>query len=133
PLAAPVRPAGDGELRVVQRAVAGRVVEEQLDLTELDRAAPVRARVEHVVWLLGPQLGGSEGASRPHDRVGDVGLPGAVRPDDHGDARLETNLDRLGERLEAAQLDRAQVHERGRLASGADGERERGAPVFGYG
>ena len=37
-------------------------------------------------------------------------LPGAVRPDDDRDPRLEAHLDRVDERLEAAQLDRLQVH-----------------------
>ena len=46
----------------------------------------------------------------PDDRVGDVRLPGAVRPDDDGHSRLEPHLDRIRERLEAAQLDRAQEH-----------------------
>ena len=37
----------------------------------------------------------------------------ADRPDDDGDARLETDLDGFRERLEAAQLDRTEVHATG--------------------
>src|SRR5207253_1099138 len=51
---------------------------------------------------------------------GDVGLAGAVRADDDADARLETDLDRVGERLEAAQLDRLEVHAPRTLPRAAD-------------
>ena len=54
---------------------------------------------------------GRQRAGRPDDRVGDVRLAGAVRPDDDGDAGLELQLERVRERLEAAQAERAQVHE----------------------
>ena len=91
-----------------KRAVA--VVEQELDLAEAGRAARAAAGEQDVVRLLGPQLGRAQGARRPADPVGDVGLAGAVRPDDHADARLETDLDRVGEGLEATQLDGAQMH-----------------------
>ena len=109
-LAAPVEPAGDRELRVRERAVAVLVVEEELDLTPIGRPARAGAGVDDVVGLLGAQLGRAQRAGRPDDRVRDVRLPGAVRPDDDGDSRLEAHLDRIRERLEAAQLDRAQEH-----------------------
>jgi len=106
-LAPAVEPAGNRKLGVRQRPFAVGIVEEQLDLAEvLGRTAPA-AGEEDVVRLLGPQLRGSHRPRRPDDGVGDVRLPGAVRPDDHGDARLEANLDRFRERLEAAQLDGA--------------------------
>ena len=106
PLPAPVQPARDRELAVVDRASAVRVVEQELDLAELGGAPAGRAGEDDVVRLLRPELGRAQRAGRPADRVGDVRLPGAVRPDDDRDARLETNLDGIGERLEAAQLDR---------------------------
>ena len=112
-LAVPVamRPADDGELGYVERAVAGLVVEEKLDLAPV-RGRPVpRAGVEDVVRLFGAQLGGAEAPRRPHDRVGDVRLSRAVRADDHGNARLEAHLDRVRERLEPPDLDRAEIHE----------------------
>ncbi len=88
------------------------VVEHELDLAVIGRCAGRRAAEEDVVRLLGAHLGRCQRARRPHDRVGDVRLPRAVRPDDDRDPGLEAHLDRIGERLEAAQLDRAQVHRR---------------------
>ena len=110
PLAAAVQPASDRELRVVDRQGSVGVVEEELDLAEAGGAPRAAAGEEDVVGLLGPQLRRAQGAGGPADRVGDVGLARAVRADDHADARLETDLDRVGERLEATQLDGAQMH-----------------------
>jgi hypothetical protein len=112
-LAAAMEPAGDRELGVGQRAVAVRVVEQQLDLAEVVGRPAAAAGEEHVVGLLGPQLGGRERPGRPDDRVRHVRLARAVRAHHHGHARLEANLDRIRERLEAAQLDRAKVHAQG--------------------
>jgi hypothetical protein len=86
------------------------VVEEELDLAVVGRRTVLAAREEDVVGLLGSQLARSEASGGPEQRIGDVRLAGAVRPDDDGDALLEANLDRVGKRLEAAQLDRSQVH-----------------------
>ena len=92
--------------RVVERGpIAVRVVEDELDLAVVRRRAARGAGEEHVVGLLGAQLGRAERAGRPDDRVGDVRLARAVRADDDGDARLEPHLDRVRERLEAAQRD----------------------------
>src|SRR6476661_1817503 len=110
PLAAAVQPPRDRELRVVDGQGTVGVVEEQLDLAEVGRPTRSAAGEEDVVGLLGPQLGRTERAGGPADRVGDVGLARAVRTDDHADARLETDLDRVGKRLEATQLDGAQMH-----------------------
>src|SRR5262249_18000331 len=88
------------------------VVEEELHLAELRRPASRAAGEEDVVRLLGAQLLRRERSRRPDDRVGDVRLPRAVRADDDRDSWLEPDLDRLDERLEAAQLDRAQMHGR---------------------
>ena len=94
--AAAMQPARHRELRVVDGQRAVGVVEEELDLAEVRGAARAAAGEEDVVGLLGAQLGGAERAGRPADRVRDVGLARAVRADDHADARLETNLDRVG-------------------------------------
>ena len=110
-LAAAVQPTRDRELRVVDGQRPVGVVEEELDLAEVGRPARAAACEEDVVGLLGAQLARAERAGRPADRVGDVGLAGAVRTDDDADARLEPDLDRVRKRLEATQLDRAQVHE----------------------
>ena len=105
--AAAVQPPRDRELGVRQRPFAFRVVEEQLDLAEVFGRAAAPSCEEDVVRLLRAELGGGQRAGRPDDRIGDVRLAGAVRTDDDGNARLETNLDRFRERLEAAQLDGA--------------------------
>ena len=118
-LGAAYEPPRDRDLREVEigpRAVL--VVEDELDLAVrcgLPVAAPCE---EHVVGLLGAQLGRRQRAGGPDDGVGDVRLAGAVRPDDDGDARLERDLERVGERLEAADAKRAQVH-RGRILTTA--------------
>ena len=108
PLAAALQPAherhlGEGELG--ERAVL--VVEEKLDLAVVGRRPVLPAREEDVVWLLGAQLARSEASRGPEQRIGDIRLAGAVRPDDDGDALLEAHLDRVGKRLEAAQLYRS--------------------------
>ncbi len=110
-LAAAVQPARDRDLGEVEVAeVAALVVEDELDLAALGRRAALRAVEEDVVRLLRAQLGRRQRAGGPDDRVGDVRLAGAVRADDDGDARLELQLERVRERLEAAQAERAQVH-----------------------
>ena len=105
-LAAAVQPPRDRDLREVELAeAAALVVEDELDLAALRRRPALGAVEEHVVGLLGAQLGRGQRAGRPDDRVGDVRLARAVRPDDDGDARLELQLERVRERLEAAQAD----------------------------
>ena len=81
---------------------------------------PRGAGEEDVVGLLGTELGRGEAAGCPEQRVGDVRLAGAVGPDDDGDARLEPDLDRIGERLEAANVDRAEMHGGPTLTPAAD-------------
>ena len=72
----------------------------------------------------------SDGRQRsrgPDDRVGDVRLAGAVRADDDGDARLELELDRVDERLEAADPDGLEVHVRATLTTSPDDRLKPGA------
>ena len=128
-LASAVQAARDRHLRPLERPVARSVVEEELDLAVLRGLARRAAREEHVVGLLGAQLVGRQRARGPDDGIGDVRLPGAVRPDDDGHSRLEPDLDGIGERLEAAQLDRTEVHALGRLAARTDGEARPGQYV----
>ena len=112
-LAPAMEAARDGDLGEIDRQRVIGVVEEELDLAEVGGAAAGRAREENVVRLLRAQLERAERAGRPADGVGDVRLAGAVRPHDDPDALLEANFDRVRERLEAANLDRAQMHRRG--------------------
>ena len=115
------KPARDRHLREVEVGPdAVLVVEDELDLAVLRGLAIPASRKEDVVRLLRTKLGRRQGAGRPDNRIGDVRLPRAVRPDDDGDARLEVDLERVRERLEAADAERAQVH-RGRILTvGAD-------------
>ncbi len=112
-LPAAVQPARNRHLREVelrQRAVL--VVEHQLDLAGAGRGPALRAREQDVVRTLGPQLARALTPRGPEQRVGDIRLPGAVRPDHDRDTRLQPDLDRVRERFEPADLDRLQVHRR---------------------
>ena len=124
PLAAAHEAALDRDLAEVEllAEAAVLVVEDELDLAVLGRRPVAAAGEEDVVGLLGAHLGRRQRARRPDDRVGDVRLPRAVRSDHDRDPGLEGHLDRVGERLEAAQLDAPQVHARARLAVAADGD-----------
>jgi hypothetical protein len=120
-LAASVQAAGDrdlAEFEGLERAVG--VVEQQLDLAPVCRRAAGGAGKEDVVGPLGAELRGRERPGGPEQCVGDVGLARPVWADDDRDPPLEPHIDRIRERLEAAQLDRAQVHAFGTLTSRAD-------------
>src|SRR5204863_9808667 len=113
--------ARDRDLAEVElRELPVGVVEQELDLAPIGRGTIRGAGKQDVVGLLGAQLRGRQRARGPEQRVGDVRLPRSVWPHDHGDAALEADLDRIRERLEAAQLDRAQVHAGRTLATRAD-------------
>ena len=108
-LAAAVEAPRDRELGELERPVTVLVVEEKLHLAEGGGVTPTPTPEEDVVRLLCPELARAQASGSPDDRVRDVRLARAVRPDDDGHARLEAHLDRVRERLEAAQLDRSQV------------------------
>ena len=106
PLAAAVQAARDRDLGEIEPTeVAVLVVEDELDLTRVGRLASGGPVEEDVVGLLGPHFARRQAARRPDDRVGDVRLARAVRADDDRDTGLERQLERVGERLEAAQLE----------------------------
>ncbi len=116
------QPTGDGDLGEVEVGPgAVLVVEDELDLAVLRRLPIAPAREKNVVRLLRAELRRCQRARRPDDGVGDVRLAGPVRPDDDGHARLERDLERFRERLEAADAERAQVHRSGILAAAPDG------------
>ena len=78
------------------------------------RAGPVEDDVFHAMTAEGL---GALLAEGPAQRVGDVRLPAAVRPDDRRDARKDLHLRPVGEGLEAEQRDRLQPHARQALVS----------------
>ena len=95
--------ARDRDLAEVElRPDAVLVVEDELDFAMVGRLSVAAAREEDVVGPLRSELRRRQRAGRPDDGVGDVRLPRPVRTDDHGHARLERDLQRVGERLEAA-------------------------------
>ena len=99
PLASSVQTAHDGHLGGQVGQCGVLVVEHELDLAVGDRLSASPSREQHVVGLLGAELVRAQAPRRPQQRIGHVRLPGAVRPDDHGDARLEAHLDRFGKDL----------------------------------
>jgi hypothetical protein len=92
---------------------AGRpvgVVDHDLDLGRGARRSLPTPREDHVLHRLAANGERPLLAERPQHTVGDVGLPAAVRTDDHADARGELELGALGEGLEALQGYRLEVH-----------------------
>ncbi len=111
PLGPTHEPAGYGDLAEVEiRPRVVLVVEDELDLAVLSRLSIAAAGEENVVGLLGAKLRRGQRTRRPDDGIRDVRLARAVRADDDGHARLECDLERVRERLEAADAERAQVH-----------------------
>ncbi len=102
--------AGDRDLGVVDRQGAVGVVDGQADLGPAQRRAPGGAGEDDVLHLAAAQALGPLLAHDPGEGVDDVGLAGAVRADDAGDARLEAHRRRRGEGLEALQGQRLEVH-----------------------
>src|SRR5205085_3505497 len=76
PLAAAVQPPRDRDLGEVElREPTVLVVEQELDLAERRRRAVARAGEQHVVRLLGAELGRRQRSGGPEERIGDVRLP----------------------------------------------------------
>ena len=94
-LTATVKPARDREFAERERPVSVSVVEDELNLTRVDRRLPRTSREENVVGLLGPQLARRETAGRPDDGIGDVRLPRPIGPNHDRHARLELELERF--------------------------------------
>ena len=107
-LAAAMKSAGNRELGKLDRSLTVLVVEKQLDLRVVGCGTARPASEEDVIRFLGAELARAQASRGPDDRVGDVRLPGAVRSHNHGHARLEPDLDGVGERLEAADFDGSQ-------------------------
>ena len=109
-LAGAVCAARHGHLGELDRHPAVRVVQVQRDLRQAHLPALVGAGEDHVLRLAGTDLLRRLFAERPAQRVGHVGLAGAVRPRDDGHARPELEPLPVRERLEAVNLESPQVH-----------------------
>ena len=114
----------DGDLGVVDRQRAVGVVDGEADLGAAQRgpaagaAGAGRAGEDDVLHLAAAQRLGALLAHDPGEGVDDVGLAGAVRPDDAGDARLEVEGRRGREGLEPLEGEALQVHARELLDPG---------------
>ena len=114
--------ARDRDLAVVDLVAEAAVgiVEDELDLAVVRRGMGRGAAEQHVVRLLCPHLRRRQRTGGPDDRIGDVRLARAVRSHDDGNPRLELQLKRVHERLEATNLDRLQVHVKPTLTKPSD-------------
>ncbi|MFO1069176.1 MAG: hypothetical protein U1E14_11700 [Geminicoccaceae bacterium] len=74
----------------------------ELDLGDVEGGAAGGAAEDDVVHLVAAQAAGRGLAHHPAQRLDDVGLAAAVRPDDPGQPGVDRQLGRLAERLEAA-------------------------------
>ena len=110
PLAGAVEAAHDRHLGGPEPQEPLAVVQHELDLGALARLATGGAGEDHVLHRLAAHRHRRLLAERPQDRVGDVRLARAVGADDHAHARTEFQPGPLGERLEALQRDRLEVH-----------------------
>ena len=104
--------AGDRHLGVVDRQRAVGVVDRQGHLGAAERRAAGGAGEDDVLHLAAAQRLGALLPHHPRERVDDVGLAGAVGAHDAGDARLEPQVGRRGEGLEALQGEALDVHGR---------------------
>ncbi len=102
--------AGDGHFGVLDRQGAVGVVDGEADLGPAERGAPAGTGEDDILHLAAAQRLGALLAHHPGERVDDVGLAGAVRPDHAGDAGLEAQGGGGGEGLEPAQRQTLQVH-----------------------
>src|SRR5262249_36165540 len=105
-LAVAFDPPLDGDLVVVDREAAGRVVEDHRDFGEGGSWGPLPANVDDLLHLLAAEVASLAGSEHPLDRVDDVRLARTVGTDDGRDAAVEGDLGLPGEGLEAQQLQR---------------------------
>ena len=94
-----------GQLELVDlpepRHHEGRAAQMELDLGEIERRPRGGAGEDHVVHLAAAQPARRGLAHDPAQRVDQIRLAAAVGPDDAGQARLDQQLGRVPERLEA--------------------------------
>ncbi len=104
--------AGDGDFVELGAELVLAVAEGQRDLGHAERLAGVAPAENDVLHLAAPERLGRLLAEHPADRIEDVAFAAAVRPDDGGDARMELNDGFVGERLEAEDVKRLEIHGR---------------------
>ena len=102
--------ARDRDFRIVDVERVVGVVDGEAHLCAAERGAGGRAREDHILHRCAPEVAGTLLAHHPGERVDDVRLAGAVRADHGGDAGLETQRGRRGERFEAAQRQFLEIH-----------------------
>ncbi len=105
-----IQPPGDRHLGEIEFEPAGSVVERQRHLGPAERRAHGRPGEDHVLHLLGAQRRGRLGSQHPGDGIDDVGLARPVGADDDRHTRLELEPGAVGERLEADERKRLQMH-----------------------
>ena len=101
---------GDRDLGELDRQQPGGVVDRERHLGPAERGPVGGAGEDDVVHLGAAQRPGTLGAEHPRDRVDDVRLARAVRPDHDADARFELERRLVGEGLEALQRQCLQEH-----------------------
>src|SRR5713101_2175714 len=106
----------DRDLVVVNGKTARGVVEDDGHLGVRGPRSPLASGVDDLFHLLAAEVFRLPRPEHPLDGVDDVGLPGAVRPDDRCDSAFESDLGRPGEGLEAQQAQRAQEQVRLKVA-----------------
>ena len=108
-IAGPIRAPRDRDLLELDRQPPVVVVEGEDDLGHADRFPALGAGKDHVVGSAGPEGSVRLLAEHPADGIGHVALAAAVGPDDRGHAGLEDEPGRLGEALEAVELELLQA------------------------
>ena len=102
--------AADGDLGVFDRQHTVGVVDRQRHFGAAQGCASGGAREDDVLHLCATQRLGALLAHDPGQRVHHVRFSGAVGPHDGGDAGLEVQARRRGERLESLQSQALEVH-----------------------
>ena len=98
-----IEPAGHRDLVEIERQETVGVVERERHLGATEPRAGRSAGEDDIVHLLGAQRRGRLSAHHPRERVEQVGLPRAVRPDHDVHPGVELEAGAVGERLEAGE------------------------------
>ena len=109
-LAAAIQAARDDDFGKIDRQRAVRIVEHERDFGDADPLARGRAGENDVFRFRSAQVPHILLAEHPTNRIGDVALAAAVRPDDGRDARIELDDDLVGKRFEAIGFETFQLH-----------------------